>query len=266
MRDKNWSYIDPNARLGKGVVVEPFSRIYGDVEIGEGTWIGSNVVIMDGARIGKHCKIFPGSVISGIPQDLKFKGEKTIARIGDNTTIRECVTINRGTVDEMETVVGKNCSLLAYSHVAHDCKVGNNCILSNNSALAGHVELGNFVILSGYVAIHQFCTLGDHAFVAAGTLVGRDIPPYVKSGRLPASYMGVNSIGLRRRGFTSEKIREIQNIYRILFQKTHNTSNALAIIEAEMEATSERDEILEFVRNSKRGIMKGYRAGNQQED
>ena len=252
------AYVHPGAKIAKNVVIEPFTTIHNNVVIGEGTWIGSNVTIMEGARIGKNCNIFPGSVISAVPQDLKFQDEETIVEIGDNTTLREYVTINRGTVDKGKTVVGKNCLIMAYCHIAHDCVVGDNCIFSNNSTLAGHVTVGNHVILAGMTAVHQFCTIGQHAFITGGSLVRKDVPPFVKGAREPMSYVGINSIGLRRRGFKSEKIREIQNIYRILYQKSFNNTQAARLIEAEMEATNERAEILQFIKNSKRGIMKGY--------
>ena len=252
------AYVHPGAKIAKNVVIEPFTTIHNNVLIGEGTWIGSNVTIMEGARIGKNCNIFPGSVISSVPQDLKFQDEETIVEIGDNTTLREYVTINRGTVDKGKTVVGKNCLIMAYCHIAHDCVVGDNCIFSNSSTLAGHVTVGNHVILAGMTAVHQFCTIGQHAFITGGSLVRKDVPPFVKGAREPMSYVGINSIGLRRRGFKSEKIREIQNIYRILYQKSYNNTQASRLIEAEMEATNERDEILQFIKNSKRGIMKGY--------
>ena len=252
------AYVHPGAKIAKNVVIEPFTTIHNNVIIGEGTWIGSNVTIMEGARIGKNCNIFPGCVISAIPQDLKFKDEETTVIIGDNTTLREYVTINRGTVDRGKTVVGKNCLIMAYCHIAHDCIVGDNCIFSNNSTLAGHVTVGNYVILAGMTAVHQFCTIGKHAFITGGSLVRKDVPPFVKGAREPMSYVGINSIGLRRRGFKSEKIREIQNIYRTLFQKGFNNTQAVQLIEADMEATTERDEILQFIKNSKRGIMKGY--------
>ena len=245
-------------KLQKNVVVEPFSSIDKNVVIGEGTWIGSNVTIMSGARIGKNVSIFPGSVISAVPQDLKFKGEDTTAVIGDNTTLRECVTINRGTSDRNKTKIGKNCLIMAYSHVAHDCFIGDNCIFSNNSTLAGHVTVGNHVILAGMVAVHQFCSIGNHAFVAGGSLVRKDIPPYVKAAREPISYVGINSVGLRRRGFDNKVIMQIQSIYRTLYQKKYNNTQAVSIMEAEMEATKERDEIIQFIKNSQRGIMKGY--------
>ncbi|MDA9107133.1 acyl-ACP--UDP-N-acetylglucosamine O-acyltransferase [Flavobacteriaceae bacterium] len=252
------SHIHPNASIAKNVVIEPFTSIENNVVIGQGTWIGSNVTIMTGARIGKNCSIFPGSVISAVPQDLKFDGEDTTAVIGDNTIIRECVTINRGTNDRNKTVIGKNCLIMAYCHIAHDCIVGDNSIFSNNSTLAGHVTVGSYVILAGMVAVHQFCAIGNHAFVAGGSLVRKDIPPFVKAAREPISYVGINSVGLRRRGFDSKVIMQIQAIYRTLYQKKYNNTQAVNIMEAEMEATKERDEIILFIKNSQRGIMKGY--------
>ncbi len=256
------AYVHPGAKIAKNVVIEPFTTIHNNVTIGEGTWIGSNVTIMEGARIGKNCSIFPGAVISAMPQDLKYQGEETTVHIGDNTTIRECATINKGTADRMKTVIGNNCLIMAYCHVAHDCLVGDGCIFSNNSTLAGHVTIGQNVVLAGMVAVHQFVSIGNHAFVTGGSLVRKDVPPYVKAAREPLSYVGINSIGLRRRGFEADKIREIQNIYRILYQKNYNNSQAASIIEAEMEATPERDEILQFIKDSQRGIMKGYFSTN----
>jgi len=252
------AYIHPQARIAENVVIDPFVTIHKDVEIGEGTWIGSNATIMDGARIGKNCRIFPGAVISAIPQDLKYKGENTHVYIGDNTTIRECVTINRGTNDRFKTEIGKNCLIMAYCHVAHDCLVGDSCIFSNNTTLAGHITVGDFVVLAGMVAIHQFVKIGSHAFVTGGSLVRKDVPPYVKAAREPLSYAGINSVGLRRRGFSEDKINEIQDIYRTLFVKNYNVSKALDIIEADFRPTQERDEILNFIQGSQRGIMKGF--------
>ncbi|WP_457616900.1 acyl-ACP--UDP-N-acetylglucosamine O-acyltransferase [Lutibacter sp.] len=252
------AYIHPGAKIATNVVVEPFTTIHNNVIIGSGTWIGSNVTIMEGARIGKNCRIFPGAVISAIPQDLKFEGEDSLAVIGDNTTIRECVTVNRGTKALGKTQIGDNCLIMATSHIAHDCLIGNNCILANGSVIAGHVTVGDYAILSGLVAVHQFIHIGEHALVSGGSLVRKDVPPYSKAGKEPLSYIGINSIGLRRRGFETEKIREIQNIFRILYQKNYNTTQALEIIEAEMEATKERDQIILFIKNSQRGIMKGY--------
>lgn len=256
------AYIHPQAKIAENVVIEPFVVIHKDVEIGEGTWIGSNATIMDGARIGKNCRIFPGAVISGSPQDLKYNGEVTTAEIGDNTTIRECVTINRGTKDRWKTVIGKNCLIQAYSHIAHDCEVGDNCIFSNSTTLAGHITIGDHVVLAGLVAIHQFVKIGSHAFVTGGSLVRKDVPPYVKAAREPLAYVGINSVGLRRRGFSSEKINEIQEIYRVLFVKNNNISKGLDLIEANFKATEVRDEILDFIRNSSRGVMKGFGTNN----
>jgi len=252
------AYVHPGAKIASNVVIEPFTTIHKDVVIGEGSWIGSSVTIMEGARIGKNVRIFPGSVISAIPQDLKFEGEESLAIIGDNTTIRENVTVNRGTNASGETLIGKNCLIMANVHVAHDCVLGDNSILVNNVALAGHVVIGDYAIVGGQSAIHQFVQVGEHAMISGGTLVRKDIPPFTKAGKEPVSFIGINSIGLRRRGFESKKINEIQSIYRILFQKKNNTSQALEIIEAELEATPERDRIVTFIRESQRGIMKGY--------
>lgn len=252
------SYIHPNAKIGENVIIEPFTTIADDVIIGDGTWIGPNVTIMSGARIGKNCKIFSGAVISAVPQDLKYNGEETFVHIGDDTTIRECVTINKGTADRMKTTIGKNCLIMAYSHIAHDCVVGDDCIFSNGTTLAGHVTVGNSVVMAGMSAVHQFCSVGDYAFVTGGSLVRKDVPPFVKAAREPLSYAGVNSVGMQRKGFSTEKITEIQNIYRILFQKNYNTKKALEVIREEIEQSPERDKILNFVENSARGIMKGY--------
>ncbi|MDR2414414.1 MAG: acyl-ACP--UDP-N-acetylglucosamine O-acyltransferase [Odoribacteraceae bacterium] len=252
------AYVHPEATVADNVVIEPFVTIDKNVTIEAGTRIGSNATILEGARIGKNCNIFPGAVISAIPQDMKFRGEHSIAIIGDNTTIRECATVNRGTAAKGTTRIGNNCLIMAYTHVAHDCTIGNNCIITNACQLAGEVVVDDFAILGGMTAVHQFVRIGRHVMIQGGSLIGKDVPPYVKAGRLPLSYAGVNSIGLRRREFSNEKINEIQDIYRILFQSGLNNSDALERIEAEMSASKERDEIILFVRNSKRGIMKGY--------
>lgn len=252
------AYVSPQSKIANNVVIDPFVTIHDNVTIGEGTWVGSNVTIFPGTKIGKNCKIFPGAVLGAIPQDLKFGGESTTVEIGDGTTIRECVTVNRGTEDREKTVVGSNCLLMAYSHVAHDCIIGDNVILANSSQLAGHVVVGEFAILGGSTLVHQFVHIGRHAMISGGSLVRKDVPPYTKAAREPLSYEGVNSIGLRRRNFTSEKISEIQHIYRLLYVKGYNTTKAIKMIEAEVQATKERDEILEFIKNSGRGVMKGY--------
>src|SRR5690554_3038047 len=259
------SVIHPEAQIGPGVEIGPFVTIDKNVIIGEGTRIGSNATILSGTRIGKNCNIFPGAVIGAVPQDLKFAGEETTVEIGDNTTIREFATINRGTKAKERTVIGNNCLIMAYVHVAHDCAIGNNVILVICVQVAGEVAIDYWAIVVGTTAIHQFVRIGAHVMVAGGSLVSKDIPPYVKAGRDPLSYVGVNSIGLRRRSFTNEQIRDIQDCYRMLFQSKMNNSDALVRIEAELPASKERDEIILFVKNSQRGIIKGYGAVKQVE-
>lgn len=256
----NMTNIHPNAKIGKDVVISPFTTIEENVEIGDGTWIGPNVTIMNGARIGKNNKIFPGAVISAIPQDLKFQGEDTTAEIGDNNTIRECVTINRGTAAKDKTIMGNNNLIMAYSHLAHDCILGNNIIIANATQLAGEVEIDDFAIVGGMTAVHQFSRIGKHVMISGGSLIGKDIPPYVMAARNPISYAGVNSVGLRRRKFSNEQIHQIQEIYRIIFQQGLNNSDAISLIEKDLPASAERDEIVLFVKNSSRGLMKGYTA------
>ncbi len=257
------SVIHPEAKIDKNVQIGPFTYIEEDVEIGEGSWIGPNVTIMNGARIGKNCKIFPGTVISAIPQDMKFEGEYSQVLIGDNTTIRECVTINRGTKALGYTKIGNNVLIMATCHIAHDCVLGDHVIIVNGCAIAGHVTVGEHSILGGLSAIHQFVSIGKHVMVAGGSLVRKDIPHYLKVGREPISYAGINSVGLRRRGVSNDKIYEIQSIFKILFQKKLNTSQACEYIEKEMLPTPERDEILQFISTSKRGIVKGYSSSNK---
>jgi UDP-N-acetylglucosamine acyltransferase len=214
---------------------------------------------MDGARIGKNCRIFPGSVISAPPQDLKYKGEPTTVTIGDNTVIRECVTLNRGTaLDKNTTAIGQNCLLMAYVHVAHDCLIGNSVIVANAVQLAGHIDVQDYAFVGGVSAVHQFVKIGAHAMVSGGSLVRKDVPPFTKAAREPLGYSGINSIGLRRRGFSSEKINEIQEIYRIIYLSGLNNTMALNEIELKMTPSKERDEILNFIRNSERGIMRGF--------
>ncbi len=258
------AYIHPEAKIAPNVVIEPFVTIDKNVVIGEGSRIGSNATILEGTTIGKNCNIFPGAVIGAVPQDLKFVGEETTVEIGDNTTIREFATINRGTKARNKTVIGNNCLLMAYVHVAHDCIIGNNVILVNSVQVAGEVEIDDWAIIGGLSAIHQFVHIGAHVMVSGGSLVSKDIPPFIKAGRERLSYVGVNSIGLRRRNFTNEQIRDIQDCYRVLFQSSLNNSDALIRIEAELPASKERDDILLFVRNSHRGILRGYSAGGEE--
>lgn len=257
--------IHPGAIIGENVVIEPFATIGNNVVIGDNTWIGPNTCIMDGARIGKNCNIFPGAVVGAIPQDLKFEGEESILEIGDYVTIREYCTLNRGTKANHQTRIGDHSLLMAYVHVAHDCMVGRHCILANNVGLAGHIEVGDWAILGGFAAVHQFVKIGRHAMVGGGSLVRKDIPPFVKAARDPLSYAGVNSVGLKRRGFTPEQVNLIQDIYRILFVKGNNTKQAMALIET-LPVSPERDEILAFVRVASRGLIKGLRSSVRKSD
>src|SRR6478736_9300307 len=250
--------VHPDAKIGKNVTIEPFATIAQDVIIGDGTHIMSHAVIMQHSIIGRNCRIFPGAVISGIPQDLKFKGEETTAEVGDNTTIRECVTLNRGTVDKYKTVIGSNCLIMAYAHIGHDCIIGNSCILGNTVQLAGHVTIDDYAIFGGACAVQQFSKLGAHAYIGGGSLVRKDVPPFTKAAREPLSYAGINTVGLRRRGFSVDKINDIQDAYRFIFLKGLNNSKALDLIEKELAVTPERDYIVKFVRDSERGIMKGF--------
>lgn len=249
--------IDPKAKIGQNVTIGAFTTIEGDVEIGDGTWIGPNVTIMDGARIGRNCKIFPGAVISAIPQDLKFEGEITTTEIGDNTIIRECCTLNRGTKDKFKTKVGKNCLLMAYVHIAHDTIVGDNCIIANSANIAGHVTIEDWVVIEGVVAIQQFVTIGQHCFIGGGSLVRKNVPPFIKAAREPLSYAGVNTVGLRRRGFANETIAHIEDVYRMIYVHNTNTSRAIHAAEMELPNTPEKEIILEFIRQSDKGIIRG---------
>ena len=251
------AHIYPKAQLGKGVTVEPFATIYGDVVIGDGTWIGSGAVIYDGARIGSNCRIFNGASISAIPQDLKFSGEETTLEIGDNTTVREFATLNRGTRARGRTIIGKNCLLMAYVHVAHDCSLGDNVIMVASSGIAGEVELGNWVTLGGGTIVHQFVRIGNHAFLGGGSKVRMDVPPFIKADREPLAYMGINSVGLERRGFTKEKMHELHEIYRAYFNMGMNGTKALEYIGANFPSTPERDYILDFISKSARGVIRG---------
>lgn len=254
------AYIDPEAKIGKDVTIEPFAYIQGKVVIGDGTWIAPHASVLDGATIGKNCKIHSGAVIAGIPQDLKFRGEESTVVIGDNTTIRECATINRGTAARGVTDIGSNCLIMAYAHVGHDCKVGNYVVLVNNVSLAGEVEVDDWAILGGHVAVHQFCRVGSHSMVSGGTMVAKDVAPFTKVAHNPPSFVGINSVGLRRRGFSSEEIVLIQDICRILFQSGLSYSRGCEMIEAQMDEGDIRNMMIGFIRNSKRGVIKPYQS------
>ena len=248
--------IHPDARIGAEVEIGPFTTISADVEIGEGSWIGPNVTIMDGARIGSNCRIFPGAVISAIPQDLKFQGERTTVEIGDRSTIRECVTINRGTKAYGKTVVGKDCLIMAYVHIAHDCILGNHVILVNSVALAGHVEIGEYGIISGLSAVHQFVKIGAHVMIGGGAMVRKDVPPFITAAGEPLAYAGVNSVGLKRRNFAQEDIHEIQTLYRTMYQSGMNISQAVNQIKETHPNRPLADSILSFIEQSDRGLIR----------
>ncbi|MCB0533214.1 MAG: acyl-ACP--UDP-N-acetylglucosamine O-acyltransferase [Lewinellaceae bacterium] len=254
--------IDPNAKIGKNVTIGPFTVIEGDVIIGDDCWIGNNVTILNGARIGNKCKIFPGAVVSAIPQDLKYAGENTTLELGNEVIVRECCTLNRGTSEAERTVIGDNCLLMAYVHVAHDCFIGKGCILANNVTLAGHITIDNYARLGGMVAVHQFVRIGSQVMIGGGSLVRKDVPPYVMAAREPLSYTGINRVGLHRAKFTREETHHIEDIYRILFVRGLPVGKALSVIEEEIEASKFRDEITHFVRGAKRGLMKGFRSLN----
>ncbi|MDR0832834.1 MAG: acyl-ACP--UDP-N-acetylglucosamine O-acyltransferase [Candidatus Symbiothrix sp.] len=250
--------VHPDAIIGANVTISPFATVDKNVVIGDNTTIYPNAVILDGARIGKNCRIFPGAVISGIPQDLKFQGEDTGCEIGDNTSIRECATVNRGTASKGKTIVGNDCLLMAYSHTAHDCILKDHVILGNTTQLAGEVEVDDYAILSGGTLVHQFTRIGKHVMIQGGSKLGKDVPPYIIAGREPLSYSGVNIVGLRRRGFTNDQIAAIQEIYRILYQSGLNNSVAAKQIDVTVVDGPEKQEVLNFLLSSQRGIIRGY--------
>ena len=252
----NLAFIHPEAKIGKDVIIEPFAYVAANVTIDEGTWVGPNSTIMDGARIGKKCRIFPSAVVSGIPQDLKFRGEESTVEIGDNTTIRECATVNRGTAAVGKTIVGNNCLLMAYSHIGHDCFIGNNVIVGNSTALAGEVDIDDWAILSAGTMVHQFAHIGAHVMIGGGAKVRIDVPPFIKADRDPLSFLGLNSVGLIRRGFEKERIDEIHEIYRAIYLRGMNFSQALEFVEKEFKSSPDRNYILEFIRKSERGIIR----------
>ncbi len=251
------AYVSADSILAEGVIVEPFSTIYEDVVIGARTKIHPHVTIYPGTRIGEDCEIFPGAVIGVIPQDLKFDGEYTTVEIGNNTKIRECVTIHRGTKDRLKTSIGDNCLLMTYVHVAHDCKIGNNVILASYVGLSGHVIIDDFAILEGKVAAQQFAHIGAHTFIGGASLIRKDIPPFIKAAREPLTFAGVNSEGLRRRGYSDQEVREIEDLYRLLYVQNNNISKGIEVIKETMIDTPIRKIILDFVESSDKGIIRG---------
>lgn len=255
----NLAFVHKNAKIGENVTVEPFSYISGNVVIGDNTWVGPGAKVLDGSRIGKACRIFPGAVVSGIPQDLKFRGEESIAEVGDNTTIRECVTLNRGTASKGKTVIGSDTLLMAYVHIGHDCVIGNNCILGNGVQLAGEVRVDDWAIISGGAMAHQFTRIGGHVMVGGATRIRIDVPPFIKADREPLAFMGINSVGLSRRGFEKERMDEIHEIYRAIYLSGRNTGKALEYVENNFKPSPDRDYILEFFKKTERGVIRGPR-------
>ena len=250
------AYIHPEAVIGEGCEIGPFCYIDKNVVIGDNNRLMNSVTILSGSRIGNGNTIFPGAVIGAVPQDLKFKGEETTAEVGDNNTIRENVTINRGTAAKGRTVVGSNNLLMEGMHVAHDVFVGNGCIIGNTTKLAGEVVVDDFAIISANVLVHQFCHIGSYVMVGGGTRTGQDIPPFTMAAREPVAYCGLNLVGLRRRGFTPELIENIHNTYRLLYQRGKLREECLAEIREQVPMSPEIEYILEFVHSSKRGIIK----------
>lgn len=249
--------IHPDAIVGSNVRIDPFSMIHENVNIGEGTIIHSNVALYPGTRIGKNCEIFPGAVIGVVPQDLKFDGEDTTVEIGDNTKIRECVTIHRATKDKWKTVIGSNCLLMTYVHIAHDCQIGNHVILASYTGLSGHVTIDDYAILEGKVAAQQFVHIGKHAFIGGASLVRKDVPPYIKAAREPLTFAGVNSVGLRRRGFSDEEVRLIEDVYRCLYVQNSNMTKGIEAVKESISDTALRNEILAFIQGSDKGVIRG---------
>ncbi|MFQ5499349.1 MAG: acyl-ACP--UDP-N-acetylglucosamine O-acyltransferase [Candidatus Zixiibacteriota bacterium] len=248
--------VSPKAELGDKVTIGPFSIIDDDVQIGSGTLIASSVVVANGARIGSNVKISPGVVISTEPQDLKFGGEKTSASIGDNTVIREYATINRGTEAHGTTTVGKNCLIMSYAHVAHDCIIGDHVIMANSVNLAGHIEIDDHAIIGGLVPIHQFVKVGKHAMVGGGFRVQQDVCPYALVGGYPLKMIGLNSIGLKRRGFSRDVRESLQKAFKLLFSSGLNTTQAVERIKSDLEIIPEVQTVLDFIARSDRGIVK----------
>ncbi len=249
--------VSPKAKIGKNVTIEAFATVYEDVEIGDDTYIHPNAVIYPDTIIGTGNQIFPGAIIGIVSQDLKYKGEKSNTVIGNNNIIREYVTIHKGTADKMTTSIGNNCLLMAYVHIAHDCIIGNHVILANSVGLSGHITIEDHVIVEGMCGTQQFITLGAHSFIAGFSQVRKSVPPFVRVAREPLQFIGVNTIGLARRGFDKEVIKQIEDIYRLIFVRGHNMTNALELVEQEITDNATRAQIVNFIRSQKDGIIKG---------
>lgn len=249
--------VSSKAQIGKNVTIEAFATIYNDVVIGDNTHIHPNAIIYPDTTIGNDCQIFPGALIGIVSQDLKYKGEKSKTVIGNNTIIREYATVHKGTADRMITSIGNNCLIMAYAHVAHDCIVGNNVILANYVGLAGHITIEDFVIVEGYTAIQQFITIGAHSFLAGGSKVRKNVPPFIRVARDPLQYIGVNTVGLSRRSFDKEVINQIEDIYRLIFVRGHNLTNALELVEQEIPNSDVKKQIIDFIKISPDGVVRG---------
>lgn len=258
--------VSSKAELAESVIVEPYAIIEDDVIIGEGTHIGPHTLIANGARIGKNCKIHKGAVVSTAPQDLSYKGEQTFFELGDNSTIREFCTLNRGTTKQHgKSSVGSNCLLMAYVHVAHDCIIGNNVIIANSVQMAGHVTIHDFSIIGGLTAIHQFVNIGTHTMVGGHFRIPKDIPPYIIAGGWPVSFERLNVIGLRRRGFTKDALDALNEAYRILYLSKNNVSQGVQKIKETMSVTPEIQSVLDFIAASKRGIITARRHSSSED-
>jgi len=250
--------ISPSAQIGENVSIGPFVVIEDHAVIGDDTWIGTNAFVGARTRIGRGCKIHNTASVGSPPQDLKYKGEETTLEIGDNTVVREFATLNRGTIESGKTVIGSNCLLMAYSHVAHDCVVGNHVIMANCATLAGHVRIEDYVIIGGLTPVHQFCRIGEHALVGGAFRVVKDVPPYILAGQNPLVFEGLNLIGLRRRGFSRETIDQIDLAYRAIYRSNLNVSQAVEQLRKENSHFPEIGKILDFIATSKRGIIPGH--------
>lgn len=251
------NYIHPNAIIGKDTIIENFTSIHDNVVIGDNCWISSNVTIFPNTKIGNNCKIFPGAVIGATPQDLKFNNEYSTVEIGNYVTIRECATINRGTSALGTTKIDDHTLIMAYVHIAHDCIVGKHCILANATNLAGHVNIDDYAYFGGMSGAHQFTRIGKHTFISGGSMIGKDVPPYCLVMRNPAQYAGINAVGLKRHTYSKEDIHLIQDIYRIIFGNGLNTTQALEKIKIEIQDNLLKNEIVNFITQSERGIIKG---------
>lgn len=251
-------YLHPDAKIGENVTIEPFAYIAADTIIGDNCWIGPHAVIMEHVRIGNGCRIFPGAVVGAIPQDLKFSGELSYVEIGDNTTIRECATINRGTAASGKalTKIGNNCLIMSYAHIAHDCHVGDNCILVSHTGIAGETDIDDWAIIGGGTMAHQFSRIGAHAMIGGASAINKDIPPYILAARNPIAFEGINIVGLRRRGFTIDDIEEIKNIYSIIYDSDNNVTDACRMVSELFPESKHSKIILDFIKASKRGIVK----------